>query len=301
MAGSDLGLEQKRDYPSALRDSGIPFVGELSWGMHVCFFHETKDDLLDAAVAYFKAGLENNEFCVWTISQPILTADAIDALRSGVADFDEHLAAGRIEFLSGEEWYREEAEFDPKRIIGGWHAKLSVALTKGYEGMRVIGNAFWLGTNHWKAFCEYEHELDGSLAGKKMIVLCTYSLGATRSVDVLDAARAHEFSIARRNGEWEYLETPEPKQANLTVGRRNNVLDILAKGFPGRELLTPREIVVLAQIVRGSTNKEAARKLAVSPRTIEFHRANILSKLSAKNTTELMHVILRELSTSLLR
>ncbi|HUH84771.1 MAG TPA: MEDS domain-containing protein, partial [Stellaceae bacterium] len=63
--------------------------------------------------------------------------------------------------------------------------------------------------NHWKAFCEYEEELDRSLAGQKMIVLCTYSLQKSRAVDVLGVARAHQCSTARRNGDWELLETPE--------------------------------------------------------------------------------------------
>jgi DNA-binding CsgD family transcriptional regulator len=286
---------------SSLRPSGIPFVGDLSWGMHICLFYETNGDILDAAVAFFKAGLENNEFCVWATSEPILTADAIETLRSGIVNFDEHLAAGSIEFLTGEEWYLKGTEIDSQRVIEGWHEKLSAALTKGYEGMRVIGNAFWLGSNHWNAFCEYEQELDCSLAGKEMIVLCTYSLGASRAVDILDVSRAHEFSITRRNGEWEYLEAPEAKQASLTIERRNTISDIVSKDFPGRQFLTPREIAVLGLIIRGSTNKEAARKLAVSRRTIEYHRANILSKLSAKNTTELLHIILREMSPSLPR
>src|SRR5260370_22157548 len=107
MARSNKVRGQKKDHTSALRDSGIPFVGELSWGMHICLFYDTKQDLLDAAVAYFKAGLENNEFCVWATSEPILTADAIEILRHGVANFDQHVAAGRIEFLTGEDWYLE--------------------------------------------------------------------------------------------------------------------------------------------------------------------------------------------------
>src|ERR1700738_4423571 len=138
MARSNKGRERKSDHTSALRDSGIPFVGELSWGMHICLFYETKDDLVDAAVAYFKAGLENNEFCLWATSQPILTAEAIESLRRGVANFDQHFAAGRIEFLPGTEWYLQGTEFDPKRVIDRWHEKRSAALTKGYEGMRVI-------------------------------------------------------------------------------------------------------------------------------------------------------------------
>jgi MEDS: MEthanogen/methylotroph, DcmR Sensory domain len=62
---------------------------------------------------------------------------------------------------------------------------------KGYEGMRVSGNAFWFETKHWKEFCEYEQELDRSLSGQRMIVMCTYALLASRAVDLLDVARAH--------------------------------------------------------------------------------------------------------------
>jgi two-component system, LuxR family, response regulator FixJ len=57
---------------------------------------------------------------------------------------------------------------------------------------------------------------------------------------------------------------------------------------------TPREQAVLAQIVAGFSSKEAARRLGISHRTIEFHRANILQKLGAKNTAGLMRAVLRE-------
>jgi two-component system response regulator FixJ len=46
--------------------------------------------------------------------------------------------------------------------------------------------------------------------------------------------------------------------------------------------LTPRERVVLGQIARGASSKEAGRALGISPRTIEFHRANIMQKKAKK-------------------
>jgi DNA-binding CsgD family transcriptional regulator len=42
-------------------------------------------------------------------------------------------------------------------------------------------------------------------------------------------------------------------------------------------------------MVRGATSKEAGRVLGISPRTEEFHRANIMKKLNAKNLVELVH------------
>ena len=38
-------------------------------------------------------------------------------------------------------------------------------------------------------------ELDRSLAGQKMIVMCTYSLRESRAVDILDVVRAHNFTV----------------------------------------------------------------------------------------------------------
>ncbi len=266
----------------------------MSWGAHLCVFFETKEDLLDTATTYFAAGLESDEFCIWAVSDPITEEDAKNALRREIPDFDRHLAGGRIEILQGAEWYLKGDRFELNRITGGWNEKLSDALAKGYEGMRVSGNAFWSNSNHWMEFCEYEHELDRSISGKRMIVLCTYSLQASSAEDILDVARAHQCTIARRNGDWEFLATPELTQAKREIKRLNAALDILSKPFPGRESLTPRERVALAQILRGASSREAAESLGISPRTVEFHRANIMQKLGAKNTADLVRIVLSE-------
>jgi two-component system response regulator FixJ len=56
--------------------------------------------------------------------------------------------------------------------------------------------------------------------------------------------------------------------------------------------LTPRERQVLAEIMAGASNKEAGRRLGISPRTIEVHRARIMEKLSAKNAADLVRIVL---------
>jgi DNA-binding CsgD family transcriptional regulator len=48
----------------------------------------------------------------------------------------------------------------------------------------------------------------------------------------------------------------------------------------------------LSQIVRGASSKEAARSLGISPRTVEFHRANIMQKFDAKNPVDLVRKVL---------
>jgi DNA-binding CsgD family transcriptional regulator len=296
--GGTTGRPSGRPKPGApaedqpLRQTGIRVVGDVPWGAHICIFYETKEDLLDTAAAYFKAGLDNNEFCVWAISTPIAEADATAALRRAIPDLQAQRAAGRIEIIEGTDWYLRGNQFDLQRITGGWNEKLHAALAKGFDGMRVSGNAFWIESNHWQAFCAYEHELDRSLAGQRMVVLCTYSLQASRAVDLLDVARAHQCCTARRNGGWEFLATPELRQARQEIERLHGALGVLSKPFPGHALLTPRERVALAQIVRGASSKEAARMLGISPRTVEFHRANVMRKLGARNTVDLVRRVL---------
>jgi FixJ family two-component response regulator len=56
--------------------------------------------------------------------------------------------------------------------------------------------------------------------------------------------------------------------------------------------LTPREREVLQLITNGRSNKEASRELGISPRTIEVHRARVMEKLGARNTADLIRIVL---------
>jgi two-component system, LuxR family, response regulator FixJ len=74
--------------------------------------------------------------------------------------------------------------------------------------------------------------------------------------------------------------------------QRDATSEIRWRHFPGRPLLSRREIEVLAQIMAGASNKEAAKVLEISSRTIETHRQHIMKKLNAKNAVDLVHVVL---------
>jgi DNA-binding CsgD family transcriptional regulator len=278
-----------------LRKTGIRVVGDIPWGAHICLFYETKDDLLDTNAAYIQAGLDSNEYCVWVISQPIMLDEAWAVLRRDVPDLEQRTASGQLEILVGYDWYLKRDEVDSKRIITGWHEKLHFALDKSFDGLRISGNAFWLQSKHWREFYEYEQDLDDSLHDRQMIALCTYPLGSSRAVDLLDVAHAHQFSIARRQGQWEFLETPDLKQAKREIRNLSDALLVLSRPFAGHELLTKRERIILAQIVRGASSKEAGRSLNISPRTVEFHRANIMQKLGAKNAADLVRIVVENI------
>ena len=66
-----------------MRKSGINIIGDLPWGAHFCQFYQTKEDLTDIIVPFFKAGLENNELCIWFTLYPLEVEEAKEALEKG--------------------------------------------------------------------------------------------------------------------------------------------------------------------------------------------------------------------------
>ncbi len=56
------------------------------------------------------------------------------------------------------------------------------------------------------------------------------------------------------------------------------------------ESLTPREVEVMAMVVRGCANKVIAMDLGVSQRTVELHRARVMQKMAARSLAELVRL-----------
>lgn len=57
-------------------------------------------------------------------------------------------------------------------------------------------------------------------------------------------------------------------------------------GASGKPLLTPRQFEILREVGLGQTDKQIARKLSLSPRTVEMHVANALLALNCRTRAE---------------
>jgi hypothetical protein len=191
------------------RNSGITLIGDVPWGTHFCQFYQTKDDLLDILVPYFKAGLENNEYCMWVTSEPLSVESAVKAMGKAVPRFDEYLKKEQIEIIPYDQWYTEGGSFEEKRVLNGWVSRLDDALKKGFAGLRLTGNTFWIEKKDWKAFTDYEAAVNSVLGRYKMIALCTYSLQKCGVVEIMDVVRNHEFALAMNQGAWQIVSMPQ--------------------------------------------------------------------------------------------
>jgi transcriptional regulator of aromatic amino acid metabolism len=207
-----------------LRRSGIDVVGDMPRGTHFCQFYDTKDDLLEILVPYFKAGLNSNEACVWVVSK-LTEKDARNALRHALPDFERYLGDQSLEILGDSELYMNGSALDLDRVRGAWSERLTLALARGYSGIRVTGDAFWLKREQWNDFNAYEEKLNRSVVDLRMTCLCSYPLAVSGATDILDVTRTHQFTVARRKGSWELVEAPELKQAKSVIKRLNEELE----------------------------------------------------------------------------
>ncbi|HME54600.1 MAG TPA: PAS domain S-box protein [Candidatus Lokiarchaeia archaeon] len=215
------------------RSSGIDLIGNIAWGTHFCQFYKTKDDLLDLLVPYFKAGLENNEFCVWITSEPLEKEEAIAGMQAVLPNFEEYLEQGQIEVIPYSEWYLIDGNFDSQRVLQGWIDKLAKALELGYDGMRVTNNTSWLETPDWKAFTEYGNEIESIIHEYKMIAICSFSLVKCNVNEILDVMSVHQFALIMKDGQWKIVESFDFKRARYSLNETISTLQDLNSRFQG--------------------------------------------------------------------
>ena len=188
------------------RRFGSVLVGEVPWGTHLCQFYENKEDLIDILVPYFAEGLRNNEFCMWVTSPPLEVEEARAALSKALPNLDEYFRKGQIEIISYDNWYLLGGKFDPNIVLQGWVQKEKDAIQRGFDGLRLTGNTFWIEQNLWGKFVDYEETVNAVIGEHKMIALCTYCLKNCSGTDVVDVERNHVGTLIKQGQKWSLVE-----------------------------------------------------------------------------------------------
>jgi two-component system, LuxR family, response regulator FixJ len=103
---------------------------------------------------------------------------------------------------------------------------------------------------------------------------------------------------AMKNGALDFIEKPFEKA--VLLGAIEHGIERLKKSAANRDradqaevrlqALTPRERDVLDGLAKGLPNKTIAYDLGISPRTVEIHRANLMTKLGVRSLSEALRI-----------
>ena len=103
---------------------------------------------------------------------------------------------------------------------------------------------------------------------------------------------------AMKAGATDFIEKPFEKDVLITAIESG--FAVLKRADSGREkakdaavrlqVLTPREREVLDGLAQGLPNKTIAYDLGISPRTVEIHRANLMTKLEVRSLSEALRL-----------
>ncbi|HEY1541954.1 MAG TPA: response regulator [Xanthobacteraceae bacterium] len=161
----------------------------------------------------------------------------------------------------------------------------------------------------------------GARAGTPVCIILDVHIPGKSGLDILKQLNAQDYPVpifmmsgqgdiamavdAIRNGALDFIE--KPFRGNDVIERVEAAIEARAQQesgngarearrfyFPGREPLSRREQDVLGEIVNGASNKEAGRRLGISPRTIEVHRAHVMQKIGARNAADLIRIVMSE-------
>ena len=195
-----------------LRRFGCDLVGGVPWGTHLCQFYERKEDLVDILVPYFAEGLKNNEFCMWVTSPPLGVKQAREALSKVLPNLDDYFSKGQIEIISYDKWYLFDGKFDSNRVLQGWVQKEKDAIQRGFDGLRLTVNTFWIERPLWSNFVDYEEAMNAVIDEHKILALCTYYLKNCSGTDVVDVMRNHIGILIKQDQKWTLVENVVPRK-----------------------------------------------------------------------------------------
>jgi len=202
--------------------SGLQTVPQLRWGTHLAHFFGSGDELADVLVPYFKAGLENNERCLWVTGEGFTAEHARSALRGAVPDLDKRERRKQIEIANGGEWYARNERLRPDELVKGLVQREQDALAQGYTGLRTNGDCAWVPPDKWPDFLDYEMLVQKNAGGRRMICMCSYC------ADQLPHNGSHMDVMERHDMAVPGLLRPRPRGLNdITVGLNGSIRDLM--------------------------------------------------------------------------
>jgi DNA-binding NarL/FixJ family response regulator len=129
-------------------------------------------------------------------------------------------------------------------------------------------------------------EEDDAILSMLQAGACSYLIKSMEADDVVKAIRS-----AYQHDPWVPLVIQ--RRLQYMMGHHSAFRSSFHDGMPA-PILTAREKDVVKTLMEGHSNKEIARRLVISERTVQTHLSNIFSKMNVTSRTEAVLAALRD-------
>ena len=144
-------------------------------------------------------------------------------------------------------------------------------MSRGFKGLRVTGNTFWIERSFWNDFTDYEEAIDALLRAHRIIVVCTYSLRNCSGSDIIDVIRNHGSAIIKKGATWSVVEdVGVRKEAESALQKAHNEVHSL-----NEELHSTNEELRVANETLEERVKQRTEKLASLVEQLQRHKTMV--------------------------
>lgn len=213
----------------------------MPWGTHLLHFYRNREDLIDITVPYLRAGLENNEFCVWVATDLIDPAGAQEAMTAAWPACQEYVERGQMRFLDHNGWYYRRGPFEPRRMVENTLDIVGRAIQNEYDGLRIAGSMSWIDECQWDLLAEFERNLTQLDSSHSLLTMCSYNVEKCSPAELIEVFQIHGAAILQREDRWHLLRS----SARTVVVERPR----LAEAAPAAASQAPTESEEQMQVV----------------------------------------------------
>ena len=197
---------------------GLPGLGSIPFGIHMCHFYREREELVDALVPFFAAGLRNGERCIWITAPPLPAAEAKLELEKAGIDVDGEIRDGSLTIQDYPEFYLKARGMMSAQVAALWLAEEERALAQGYTGLRITGNASFVSPETWPDFMDYEEVVHRAFQGRRIVSLCSYDLRRCKALEVAAVMHRHSCVIERPDEGWQIMLGQESLSSSPPAG-----------------------------------------------------------------------------------
>jgi len=169
---------------------------ELEPGDHLCCIYETEEEHRSLVTPFLRHGLEQGQKVIYIVDDR--TAETvIGYLRDDKVKVEPYLEKGQLVIIGVKDAYMKEGVFDPEGMINLLRSETELALSEGYQALRVTGEMTWAlqGFPGSERLIEYEAKLNEFFPGSKCLAICQYDRRRFDSEILLDVLTTHPIAI----------------------------------------------------------------------------------------------------------